>query len=259
MDDEEQLGALVRRLYCSQALAMVPARTARHLGQVRVYPTCDERGHCCHSSVDVLSCAGGGGSKMCFTWKALPSLWVTIIQTPWQGAALHLQRDGETFVVPQSAGLLRSTCPINTCLLGQVVLDHTYFPSRDMSEQQGVLWRQQARGVSSKGQMAVQETACTEITSPLARVLFFDIMQYGDNNITGMPAEYRYKLLRENEDRLLSGQPGYGRIQWVGECQSALDFCNDPRPNLPHQVDYVFGLSDTHPLVVNKVGPCLAH
>lgn len=81
---------------------------------------------------------------------------------------------------------------------------------------------------------------------------------------TSLPPRERYRILREQCERYLQGS--CIRVQWAGDLAPARAFCfggssssssaggtNPTTARLPHEVDFIFGLSTGHPLNIIRV------
>ena len=153
-------------------------------------------------------------SSSLFTWKPANSVFVTLIKNTESKTVIYLH-DSDMHYEASEAACLGPDCPVNTVLLGQVVLDE------DNNNHSG----EDARGYS-------------------IRLHLFDALQIGDDDFVNMtlPAEQRYNRLRmlccdQPSGRHVITSPCTMLVQWAGPSYEIVrDFSMGPhaRQNLPH-------------------------
>lgn len=167
-----------------------------------------------------------GDSKMMFTWKPSPSIWVILVKSSSSNTAILIEEEEEDKskimrpyrMSPETS--LSNSCPIGTCFLGQAFVDDI------------------------------------DTEFPRTKIMIFDLIQIGQSfdatsngQIVVGPSE-RYRLLREECSSYINSDSV--QIQWVGDREPAESFCglnssSSKKQKLPHHVDCIIGLSQDHP------------
>ena len=150
---------------------------------------------------------GADGNRSLYTWRAKNAVWVTIVKSARKETCIYVHELQAAFIANECASL-HSDCPVNTAVLGQMVVD------------------------------------CNESGNYEPRIMFFDVLSFGDDDVSGMPPSGRHSILRSDVAPFLEREEHFV-VQWAGYREAAESFC-DPSANteaqgkLPHRVDYVF-------------------
>lgn len=212
---QDAIKSVFLKVFCCQGL-VVPTRDIRgHLRAIQVLQEEQQQ------QVQRDSCGTG---RPPVTWKPAPSLWVTIFKLRDAKTGVYLHCEQRAYHMPADLAPLSQECPPGTCLLGQFVVDHAHAPGKD----------------------------------PVPRILVFDILQLGDSPVDWAPAAQRYETLRQHAGALLaapggsfeSSSPALATVQWAGDEAAARAFCSRAGETLPHDVDFLFELTDGDPLAV---------
>ena len=162
---------------------------------------------------EMLIAQGDVPNETIYTWKAKTSLFVTLHYPVWRTTCVTFNDTGETYYTHRNWGI-RETCPLHSQFLGQVIMDNV-----------------------EKGDI-----------TPV--IMVFDILKDGDKDVSHLPASERYQLLRAFSMHIVTGDI---QLQWAGEKATTIQFCYGDSDNLPHKVDYVFGLRDHDPRTIHKI------
>lgn len=135
---------------------------------------------------------------------------------------------------------LKSSCPVGTMLLGQVVVDTVATPP-DIN-----------RPATNSSCAVVVNTDEYQLQPT---VLLSDIIRHGQHDTSKLPPFERYRILREECLQYLPAAPVI-RVQWAGLKSASLKFCHEAAKYylIPHEVDYVFGYTSEHPCTIIMVG-----
>ena len=144
-----------------------------------------------------------------FTWRADKSVLITVIKTAARETTVYVHDLDQAFIANEK-GSLPHNCPTGTVLLGQMVVDF-------------------ADGCYA------------------ARIMFFDVVSYGADDLRAMLPAARHSILRSDVAPLFQNSTDMS-VQWVGFRSAAEDFCDQSvRRSLPHDVECVFLMPDDAP------------